>query len=200
MISSAHARPVLTASDEWRQAFRRVNRVMVLLWRLGMGGWVNASPRYGGQVMVLTHTGRKSGRLYRQPLNYAWVDGALYCIAGFGATSNWYKNILANPQVQVWLPDEAWRGTAEDVSDEPGRLRRMRAVIRASGFAGRLAGLDADTMTDDELDALTHEYCVLRVRRASVGTPADRPGDLTWVWLPVGLATFVWLIARRRNK
>ena len=63
-----------------------------------------------GQIMVLTHTGRKSGLRRRTPVNYALVDGEVYCTAGFGQISDWYRNILANPQVEVWLPDGWWAG------------------------------------------------------------------------------------------
>ena len=54
-------------------------------------------------------------------MNYASVDGDIYCTAAFGKGADWYLNIVANPQVEVWLPDGRWAGIAEDVTgDENG--------------------------------------------------------------------------------
>ncbi|NTW98126.1 MAG: nitroreductase family deazaflavin-dependent oxidoreductase, partial [Oscillochloris sp.] len=87
-----------------RQGFRLFNRYMLLLWRLGLGRWLSVTPTITGRYLVLTHTGRKSGLPRRTPLNFAEVDGTIYITAGFGAVSDWYRNILASPQVELWLP------------------------------------------------------------------------------------------------
>lgn len=97
--------------DQLQRLFRYGNRFMLLLWRLGSYG---NSPAIN-QVMALTHHGRKSGRRYRTPLNYAVVAGAIYCTAGFGRHSDWYRNLRANPQVEVWLRERWWDGVAEEV-------------------------------------------------------------------------------------
>ena len=76
-----------------RTGFKYFNRYMLLLWRLGLGRWISSWPSVGGRIMVLTTIGRKSGRPRRTPLNYAIVDGKVYCAAGFGSISDWYRNI-----------------------------------------------------------------------------------------------------------
>ncbi len=174
--------PILQATETWRRAFHYGNPWMLLMWRLGLGSVINMLPDTAGQLMVLTHVGRKSGKTYRQPLNYALADGDVYCVAGFGAISDWYKNITANPRVQVWLPDGWWEGIARDVSDAPNRVPLLRAVIRGSGFAGRLAGIDVNTISDTELDLLTRDYRLIRIERMTARTGSDGPGDLAWVW------------------
>src|SRR6266542_1045798 len=103
--------------EKARQAFKYFNRFMLLMWRLGWGAWVNAWPDVGGRIMVITTTGRKSGLRRQSPVNYALVGGELYCTAGFGQVSDWYRNIKANPNVEVWLPDGWWSGVAEEVTD-----------------------------------------------------------------------------------
>ncbi len=172
---------------------------MLLLWRLGLGRWVNAWPEYGGRVMVLTHIGRKSGVRRQTPVNYALMDGEVYCIAGFGSISDWYRNIIKHPQVEVWLPDGWWCGIAEDVSDNPARLRIMREVLIASGFAALLAGIDAQTMTDEEIDAATSNYRVLHIKRTEARTGPDGPGDLAWVW-PLATMILLPMVLFRRRK
>lgn len=193
-------RPLMEATETWRRAFHAFNGFMRLMWRLGLGPAMNLFPDSTGQLMVLTHTGRKSGTLYRQPLNYAIVDGAVYCVAGFGPSSDWYKNILKNPRVQVWLPDGWWEGMAQDVTDTPERLRLIRAVIRASGFAGRMAGIDAKTMEDAELDKLTRDYRLICVERTAARTGEEGPGDLVWVWQAATVVLLGLALFRRKDR
>ena len=182
--------------ERLRQGFRYLNRFMVLSWRLGLGAWGNRADM-SGQIMVLTHVGRKSGLRRRTPVNYAIVDGEVYCTAGFGPTSDWYRNVVANPQVEIWLPEGWWAGVVEDVSASPQRLLILRQVLIASGFAARMAGIDPQLMSDTELDGVSAKYRLLRIRRATPCTGPGGPGDLAWVW-PLA-ATCAWLRRRRRR-
>lgn len=195
-------RPILQATEGTRQAFKRyLNPFMLLMWRLGLGKMLNSSPRYGGRLMVLTHIGRRSGIRHRQPLNYSIVDGEVYCLAGFGRVSDWYKNILANPNVEIWLPDGWWAGVAEDVSDSPDRLRLLREGIIASGLAGYAAGLDIGKMSDAELDAVSKDYRLIHIRKTQPRSGQDGPGDLQWT-VPTSavvlLTLFLWRAVTKR--
>lgn len=186
--------------EQLRQGFKYLNRFMLLLWRLGLGGWLNGWPSVGGRIMVITHTGRRSGLRRRTPVNYALVDGEIFCTAGFGRLSDWYRNIQANPQVEVWLPDGWWAGTAVDVSDDARRLFLLRQVIIASGFAGRLAGIDPYHMSDAEFADVTNHYCLLQIRREVACTGPGGPGELAWVWpllVMIGLPLLIW---QRRKR
>ena len=91
--------------------------------------------------MVITHTGRKSGLRRRTPVNYAIINGDIYCAAGFGAVADWYRNLLADPHVEVWLPDGWWAGSqrCDDLPAEQ-RLPVLRQVLINSGFAAYAAG------------------------------------------------------------
>jgi deazaflavin-dependent oxidoreductase (nitroreductase family) len=171
--------------------FRTLNRFMVALWRLGLGGGINGWPSVGGRIMVLTHLGRRTGIRRRTPLNYAIVDGDVYCTAGFGGGSDWYRNILADPQVEIWLPDGWWAGSASDHSGSDARIDLLRKVLIASGFAAWLAGIRPRTDSDPKLAALTEEYRLLRIRRSHALTGRGGPGDLAWIW---PLATMILLL------
>jgi len=121
-----------------RQIFKQFNRFMLLLWRLGLGPWLSLWPEVGGQITVIVHTDRKSGVRRYTPVNFAELDGQLYCCAGFGNVSDWYKNILANPQVEIWHPQGWWQGIAKDISQlspdphpAPGCAHRSRRPGRA---------------------------------------------------------------------
>jgi deazaflavin-dependent oxidoreductase (nitroreductase family) len=181
-----------------RQGFRWLNHFVLLLWRLGLGGWVNIWPRVGGRIMVLTHIGRKSGQKRRTPVNYTLLDGDVYCVAGFGEASDWYRNVKANPAVEVWLPQGWWAGHAEEVTDNEARAALLRQVLIASGVAAYAAGLDPVQMSDAELLAAAANYRLIRIRRTEACTGAGGPGDLAWLWPAVTLGLLALLVFRRR--
>lgn len=179
----------MTANDErLRQLFKYANRFMVLLFRLGLGSWGNSPAT--SQVMVLVHTGRKSGQPRRTPVNYAIVDGDVYCTAAYGQRADWYRNVKANPQVEVWLANGWYAGVAEEVPPEdPQRQLLMRQVLIASGFAAPLfAGIDPKTLDEEKLAEITAPYRLMRIRRTMARTGPGGPNDLAWVW---PAATFV---------
>jgi deazaflavin-dependent oxidoreductase (nitroreductase family) len=182
-----------------RQGFKQFNRFMLLLWRLGLGVWLNAWPKVFGRIMVLTHTGRKSGKRYRTPVNYAIVDEQIYCTAGFGSMSDWYRNILANPNVEIWLPQGWWRGVVDEVIDPQVRLTLLRQVLIASGFATYAAGINPHTISDDDLEKVTSDYKLLHIQQAQACTGDNGPGDLSWVW-PLATMLLLPLALRRRKK
>ncbi len=189
----------LLSEKQLQQGFKQFNKFMLLMWRLGLGPWINIWPEGIGRIMVITHTGRKSGLKRQTPVNYAMIDGEVYCTAGFGKTSDWYRNIKTNPEVEIWLPDGWWSGVAEEITNPAKRLPLLRAVMQNSGFAAStFGGIDPRTITDEELAKTTYEYCVIHIRRTEARTGAGGPGDLAWVW---PLATFLLLpLALRRRK
>ena len=164
-----------------------------------MGKWFKVWPEISGSVMVLTHIGRKTGIKRYQPLNYAIVDDDIYCIAAFGDVSDWYRNIRANPFVEVWLPDGWWAGVAEDISDSPARAQLIRQILIGSGFVAYAAGLNPRKMTDEEIDAESKKYRLLRIRRSAARTGPGGPGDLEWVWHIATIILLGIVLFRRRR-
>ena len=141
-----------------RKVFHSMNRFMVWMWKMGWGKAINVWPAGFGRIMIIKHRGRKSGKEYLTPVNYALVNGQIYCTAGFGSISDWYRNMLVHPQVQLWLPEGKNLYCAEDISDSPDRLFLLRQVIIASGFAGPLFGINPKTLDDQQLDAISKDY------------------------------------------
>ena len=141
-----------------RKVFRGMNHFMVFMWKVGLGKAINFWPAGFGRIMVIKHRGRKSGKEYLTPLNYAVVDGEIYCTAGFGSISDWYRNTLVYPRVELWLPEGKRTACAEDISDSPNRLFLLRQVIIASGFAGPLFGVNPKKLNDEELNTVSKNY------------------------------------------
>jgi deazaflavin-dependent oxidoreductase (nitroreductase family) len=190
----------LQTANQYRFGFKRFNPFMIWLWRLGFRRYVNCWPRPGGRVMVINHIGRKSGARYRTPLNYTFVDGEIYCMAGFGYQADWYRNILVHPEVEVWLPDSWWSGLAEDTSQDARRLPLFRRLILDTGLVGPIFGIDARKMSDEDFDRALAGSRLVRIRRTQRLAGCGGPGDLAWVWFPVlALLALVYGIARFRR-
>lgn len=188
--------------EEWlRRGFKWLNRYMVLHWRLGLGPIANRAD-LTGCIMMLVHTGRKSGRTRRTPVNYAIVAGDGYCVAGFGRSADWYQNLLSNPAVEVWLPAGWYAGIAEDVTalHAGAKAAILRQVLTNSGFAARIAGIDAAHMTDDQLLAATAQYRLVRIRCTAARTGVGGPGDLAWMWPLTTTLLAVVLLWRRQRQ
>lgn len=140
---------VRSNEEKLRSGFKILNKFMVILWKLGLADWINIWPTVFGQIMVITHKGRKTGYKRLSPVNFAIINGEIYCTAGFGEKSDWFQNILMNPNVEVWLTEGRWEGTAEDISNDPNRLFYLREVLIASGFAAPLAGVYPKKIDDE---------------------------------------------------
>ncbi len=141
-----------------RRVFHAMNHFMVFMWKIGMGRLINSWPAVGGRIMVIRHRGRKSGKEYLTPVNYAIVENEIYCTAGFGSGTDWYRNILADPDVQLWLPQGWRRAHACDASNSPCRVSLLREITIASGLAGSLLGVDQRKMTDEQMATIAKDY------------------------------------------
>ena len=179
-----------------RRIFKIFNHFMLALWRLGLAQYGNPT-RLGGAVMVIKHKGRKTGLTRYAPVNYVDVGDEVYCTAGFGAKTHWYRNLLADPNVELWLPNGRWEGIAEDASEDENRVELLRSVLVASGFAGPLFGANPQRMTDAQIEALIGPYRLVRIRKIAPVTGPGGPGDLAWVW---PLATFFLLGVLLRSR
>jgi hypothetical protein len=86
------------------------------------------------------------------------IDAEIYCTAGFGPISDWYRNMLVFPRVELWLPQGRQIFCAEDISDTQNRLFILRQVSLASGFAAPLFGVNPKRLSDHQLDAISKDY------------------------------------------
>lgn len=88
----------------------------------------------GMQILLLHHTGAKSGTARVNPLAYLDDDGRYVIFASkAGAPSNpgWYHNLKAHPSVQIELGDDTLDVVASVAEgEERDRLYRAQAVAR----------------------------------------------------------------------
>ena len=80
-------------------------------------------PFEGQTVVILTTTGRKSGKPHTTPLVAGVIGDTPYVMASAaGAPKHpaWYHNVLANPTVRVEIGEETFEATAS-LAEEPQR-------------------------------------------------------------------------------
>ncbi len=184
--------------NKLRRVFWYVNRYfMVPMFRLGLGPWIGTP--FGGYMMVLKIIGRKTGNVRYTPVNYAIEDGDVYCVAGFGAISDWYRNVRAHPNIEAILPSGAIAGIAEEVSDPALHQRLVRQIFINAGFAGFFYGYDPRTVSDEQLRETTADLPVIRIRPTGIGSGASDPGG--WAWLTtIGSLLFLIALFKRGKK
>ncbi len=131
----------------WR---KHLWRAPIYLYRVGLG------PILGKRFLLLTHQGRKSG-LPRQAVieivRYDPEEEVYYVASGFGATSDWYRNLQAHPQATIQIGNKTYPVRAHFLSPEESgeeMLRYARKHRRAALELARLIGLEIDDPDDDE--------------------------------------------------
>ncbi|MBN2116351.1 MAG: nitroreductase family deazaflavin-dependent oxidoreductase [Anaerolineales bacterium] len=95
---------------DWAR-MKNIQKIHRLLYALGLG------PLVGKIILLLTTTGRKSGRERVTPLQYEEIDGLYYLGAARGLRADWVRNIQACPQVEVRVGARHFHGIAEVVND-----------------------------------------------------------------------------------
>ena len=107
-----------------------------LVWQLmrRLNPWVTRAYRPDGPnsdlVLLLTTTGRKSGRPHVTPLQYELVDGAFYVASARGRQADWFRNIEADPRATVEVKDSRFVARAEAITD-PEQIAGFLVMRRA---------------------------------------------------------------------
>lgn len=196
--------PAMTALlDPLRTAFLVLNRrVAAPLLRAG-GGPLLTTP-VAGSILLLRTTGRTSGLVREAPLGYTVFDGRVVVIAGYGRGAHWFRNAVADPQVEVLLPGALIAGQAAEITDPDERRAAFRALIEALGVVGRLTLGDLRGKTDAEIDVFAEAFPILAITPTAVRAGPFDPGGIgtrintaLWVLLGAGLAVAVSRRTRR---
>lgn len=76
-------------------------------------------------VMVLTTIGRKSGLPRTIGVSYMPLNGRYVSFAGWGVSANWYRNVVANPEVTIRVGGKTMKATGHLVLDPNERINLM---------------------------------------------------------------------------
>ncbi len=90
-------------------------RLPIWIYRLGLGGLL------GRRFLLLHHIGRKTGKRRQNVLEVIRYDPqgpTFYVGSGFGRRAQWFRNILAHPEVEIQVGWRRYRAVAEVLEPE----------------------------------------------------------------------------------
>lgn len=160
---------------------RTVYRAPLLFWRLGFG------PAMGRIVLILSHIGRRTGKIRRTALEYHRHEGRIYVFSGW-SRSDWFKNIQAEPRVTVQTEQGTLHALARVLESDSEFIQAhgliqnnwmVRSELNMLGIDTSLAGFVANK---DNLHIVTFDP-------TSEPTPPPLQADLIWV-TPLALGSF----------
>jgi len=178
-----------------RRIFKFLNKFfMVPIFRLGFGPFMG-NP-FTGYIMVLKTIGRKSGKVRYVPVNYTIYKGYVYCISGFRKAADWYRNLIANPEIEMILPCGSLYARMQEVSDTDEKRIVTRQMLINAGFAGFFEGYNPRSISDDELQIKTADMPVLRFQPLGIGNGASDYGGWAWILAIVIIILIVLALIR----
>ena len=202
--------PALSPPPDLDESARRASRLAHLAFRVlnpkstvpiirsGLGAWMGTP--IGGWLLVIRVRGRKSGLGHDVPLSYLIEGGCAWVMAGFGPKTQWYRNLLIDPHVELVLPGrQPMRAIAEEVRDREIRNRIVPHLVRATGMPGYMAGADPFRQSAERILDVTSWVPLIRLRPEGEPLLAgpDDPGGHGWIWRQAVVLTLtVWAIRR----
>jgi deazaflavin-dependent oxidoreductase (nitroreductase family) len=96
------------------------------------GRFADRLPGFG----IIIHVGRKSGRVYRTPVNVFQATNGFLVALTYGRESEWVKNVLAAGGCQLQSRGRRYQLTSPTIVHDPNRQRFPFPVRTILGFVG----------------------------------------------------------------
>ncbi|MEA1978826.1 MAG: nitroreductase family deazaflavin-dependent oxidoreductase [Chloroflexota bacterium] len=146
---------------------RAFARAPIGFYRLGLG-WL-----FGGRFLMLTHTGRVTGKQRNVVLEVVRRDAendAFYLASGWGEKSDWLLNIGKNPSVTVGFKRRSFPAVAERLSADEAELEMLDYGRRHPAALMQLARVMGYKIEPTETDyrELGRNVPMIRLRAVSV--------------------------------
>jgi len=87
--------------------------------------------------LEITVTGRKSGRSISTPVWFVHEARKLYLLPVKGSDSDWYKNVMAKPEIQISAKGRKVTVKANPISDA-GKVKEVVEKFRSKYGAGEI--------------------------------------------------------------
>lgn len=116
--------------------FKLFGALRVGIYRLS--GGILGGRMIGFRVLLLTTTGRKSGKAHTIPLGrFDHKDGYIIVASNGGQPTNpaWYHNLKSNPRVTVQVLNKVMSATAEVLSGEARAQAWQQVIATAPSYA-----------------------------------------------------------------
>ncbi len=136
------------------------------MWYNGIMSAVLRSPLHGmlGDTMLLTVTGRKSGKRYTTPVGFYRDGDVLWIMSSRDRT--WWRNLCGGACVRMHLHGRDIEGFAEAVVDEEAVARQVAEYVQHIPMAARSLGVHVEqgSANADDAERLAQEKVFVRVR------------------------------------
>lgn len=129
-------------------------------------------------VLLLTTTGRKSGLPRTTPLQYEESDGTYIVGSARGVDADWYRNLVADPQVEIQVGGVRGPAIAEPIAD-PRQIADFLALRleRHPNMVGAMMLLEGlpRRPTRAQLEAHASQIAIVRLCPQATLAPEDAP-------------------------
>jgi deazaflavin-dependent oxidoreductase (nitroreductase family) len=115
-----------------------------------------------GDTLLITVTGRRTGRRYTTPVNFVRGNGFIWILTTRKRT--WWRN-ARSATVRLRLRGREFEAHAEAVLDEPAVARQLQEYLRAHPAAARALGVrkHGDQLNQADVARLAHERLFVRL-------------------------------------
>jgi deazaflavin-dependent oxidoreductase (nitroreductase family) len=146
-----------------RGYWRWLARFPIIFYCAGLG-WI-----LGQRFVHLIHVGRRSGLERHVVLEVVRRDTATntyYVASGWGRTSNWYRNVRANPHLRIQVGGKSWDAVATRVAPAQATevlldyARRHPLALKAIAY---IMGYRIDG-TQEDIRALGREIPIIAIQ------------------------------------
>ena len=118
-------------------------------------------------LLLITVTGRRSGRRYTIPVGYHESDGAIVVFVGEPSTKNWWRNYHARATVELRHRGKTIAGRAVVVPRDSAEYRRLAdAVFRRSRVVPRIFNVAFDAvagLTPAQVEELARNMAMVKI-------------------------------------
>ncbi len=115
-----------------------LNPVMIWLLRSPLQRWMSSG------LLVITVRGRKSGKEYSLPVQYARLEGEIFILPGTPEKKTWWRNLRGGAPVKLVLDGQLRQGQAEVWANGPDARRAASALenyLKRFPAAARMHGV-----------------------------------------------------------
>lgn len=122
-------------------------------------------PMMSGSLTLITVRGRKSGKAYTLPVQYAQAGQALYILPGAPESKTWWRNLRGGAPVTLWLRGHQVQAHAELLSGNAvgDALKVFYQRFPASARSAHVSMAPDGSFNATELAAAADHTIVVRV-------------------------------------
>jgi len=92
-----------------------------------------------GHFAILSHTGRKSGRLYQAPIIAEPIENGFVIALTYGKKVDWYANVKAKGRCSLYWKKKDYQLVNPELIDKEIGLKAFPVIIR---FALKIVGIE----------------------------------------------------------